>query len=557
MKKNILFFVLIMIIGMKVVDAGTVSWQRSERLDDTHFRFYIETHDLEINYLEAYMSVDNGFIRSVTASGDWNVRQGQPYIFTHDGIVSGNSELASVIIELTGNAQYNLSGVKTAAYRCSEHQGYFGPTGNLLNFNEYKKQCYSNDTSLNSLQVSSGVLQPSFQKNIRNYTLVVSNNVSRITFTPTLSDSNANIKSGTTCDLNVGNNNCSIVVEAHNGDIGTYTVIVTRKDVVQSSDNTLKSLGVNVGTLNPSFRSDIKNYTMNVGNNVSNIIFNPVVNNASAKIISGTNCALNVGSNTCNIVVEAENQSRITYTVQVTREENKKSSDASLKGLSVNHGTLSPEFHPNIKNYVLNVEKDIEEIMFTPILSSNLASVSGTTCKLSMGVNTCNLVVTAEDGTTNTISIIATRVSKEEPITKDFVSVSDLDISIGQLIPNFQPDIFSYIIHLKEKTDWIDFTYVVHYEKENGYQKGETYRCNLDSNNMCKLVVSSYDQTNQKTYEFKVEYDNGTSSEVLNPDEVENPQTGDGISTGIIFLLVSSVFILYFVLKKKNKIQKI
>lgn len=545
-------------MGCEDVFAGTVSWQRSKRLDDTHFLFYIETDDLDINYMETYMNVSNGSIVSINGQDGWRIRRSAPYIFTHDGIISGHSVLAEVIIELTGNAQYTLSAVKTAAYRCSEHQGYFGPTGNLLSLADYKKQCYSNDTSLASLKVSTGSLQPSFQKNIRNYTMTVENNISKVSFSPTLSDSNGKVLSGMTCDLNVGANTCNILIEAPNGDQGTYQVVVTRKDVTLSSDSTLRSLGVSSGSLSPTFQSNVKSYNLNVGNSVSTITFTPIVNHASARIISGVTCNLNVGINTCNILIEAENGSRSTYSVMVTREKLQLSSDASLKDLSVDHGVLAPLFQTNVKNYVLNVSDEVDKIIFTPVLASNKANVNGTTCDLKMGVNTCNLVVTAEDGTTNTYQIMVMRQKENiEPVTKDYVDVSDLQVSLGELTPSFQPNVFSYTLKLKEKVEWLDFTYLVRYEQDGTNQHGESYRCKLDSDNKCKIVVYSYDKTNDKTYQFQVAYDSESVPEPINPGEVENPQTGDGITTSVGIGVIGFLVISYIFLKKKNLIRKI
>lgn len=558
LKKFLILTFLFVILGsIQSVSAGTISWERSERLDDTHFKFYIETYDLEINYLAADMNVVNGNIVSITEQNGWRCKRGDRSIFTHDGIVSGHSTIATVIIELTGTAHYQLGNVKTAAYRCFEDHGYFGPNGNLLTYHDYRNQCFDSNTSLSSITVSAGTLSPSFQQNVRNYTLEVENNISQITFRPTLSSVKSKIISGTTCNLNVGSNTCDIVIEAENGDRGTYRVVVTRKNVTLSGDNTLRSLGVNVGTLNPSFRSDIRNYTMNVNHSVSQILFTPVVNHSAAKIVSGTTCNLSVGNNTCNIVIEAQNGARNTYVVSVTREDAPKSSDATLKNLVANQGTLAPSFQSNVFNYVLNVSDDVDEIVFTATLSNHKGTVSGTTCNLNMGMNTCSLVVTAEDGSTNTYYVIVTRQKEDlEPDEKDYVEVTDLKVSIGTMNPSFQSDIYSYTLKLKEKVEWLDFTYLVHYDSTGDYQHGESYRCKLDASNECNIVVFSFDKTQQKTYQFKVEYDTN-SNEELKPGEVENPQTGDGLTTTIIIGMIGISILAGVIFKKKNLLHKV
>ena len=243
--------------------------------------------------------------------------------------------------------------------------------------------------------------------------------------------------------------------------------------------------------------------------------------------------------------------------MSVTREDAPKSSDATLKNLVANQGTLAPSFQSNVFNYVLNVSDDVDEIVFTATLSNHKGTVSGTTCNLNMGMNTCSLVVTAEDGSTNTYYVIVTRQKEDlEPDEKDYVEVTDLKVSIGTMNPSFQSDIYSYTLKLKEKVEWLDFTYLVHYDSTGDYQHGESYRCKLDASNECNIVVFSFDKTQQKTYQFKVEYDTN-SNEELKPGEVENPQTGDGLTTTIIIGMIGISILAGVIFKKKNLLHKV
>ncbi|WP_167434103.1 cadherin-like beta sandwich domain-containing protein [Paenibacillus silvae] len=92
---------------------------------------------------------------------------------------------------------------------------------------------------LSSLILSTGDLTPSFSPGTKTYKTKVGNSVSSMTFTLTLSDSNAKIRindmpvtnasPSSVIPLNVGENKFTFTVTGQNGTISTYTVIVTRE----------------------------------------------------------------------------------------------------------------------------------------------------------------------------------------------------------------------------------------------------------------------------------------------------------------------------------------
>ena len=91
----------------------------------------------------------------------------------------------------------------------------------------------------------------------------------------------------------------------------------------QSGDNSLSSLKISSGTLSPEFKYNVTNYTATVGYNVSSIVVSATASNAKATIESVTgngNVQLQVGDNTIQVVVKAENGVKATYTIVVTRQ---------------------------------------------------------------------------------------------------------------------------------------------------------------------------------------------------------------------------------------------
>ncbi len=97
--------------------------------------------------------------------------------------------------------------------------------------------------------------------------------------------------------------------------------------------------------------------------------------------------------------------------------------DATLSGLSLSSGTLSPSFSAATTSYTVSVANTVTGITVTPTVTTSSASVkvagtvvaSGSTSAtqaLAVGTNTISVVVTAADGsTTETYTITATRAA--------------------------------------------------------------------------------------------------------------------------------------------------
>ncbi|SOC19479.1 Ig-like domain-containing protein [Ureibacillus xyleni] len=90
------------------------------------------------------------------------------------------------------------------------------------------------NANLSALTLSTGTLNPVFDKNTAAYTVNVPNSVSSITVTPTVEDTGkATVTvngqpSSATVSLNVGSNTITVVVTAENGTTKTYTITVQR-----------------------------------------------------------------------------------------------------------------------------------------------------------------------------------------------------------------------------------------------------------------------------------------------------------------------------------------
>jgi hypothetical protein len=87
----------------------------------------------------------------------------------------------------------------------------------------------SADNSLKGLKLSEGTLSPKFVYNTVQYTATVDENTTSIDVNATASDSSATVQSITgNKELKEGANTVKVVVKAGNGNLATYTIVVTR-----------------------------------------------------------------------------------------------------------------------------------------------------------------------------------------------------------------------------------------------------------------------------------------------------------------------------------------
>jgi hypothetical protein len=296
----------------------------------------------------------------------------------------------------------------------------------------------STNAQLANLVLSAGLLSPSFASTISSYAASVPYPSSSITVTPTVADSTATVtvngtpvasgNASSPINLNIGGNSITTVVTAQDGTTAlTYTVTVVR--AAPSTNANLTGLALSSGTLSPSFAAGTTSYTASVANNVSTVTVTPTTADSTATVaVNGVTVssgsasspiALNVGTNAITTLVTAQDGATSqSYTVVVTRPP---SSNASLAGLSVSVGSLTPAFSSVTTNYTVNLSSSTTLITVTPTVVDTTATVkvngssvasgnASSPIALNLGSNTVAVVVTAQDSVTiETYTITVTR----------------------------------------------------------------------------------------------------------------------------------------------------
>lgn len=92
----------------------------------------------------------------------------------------------------------------------------------------------------------------------------------------------------------------------------------------------------------------------------------------------------------------------------------KKSDNSKLKSLQIAEGAITPEFSSSVKEYSINVPNEITKLSIAAVADSSKATIKiiGNE-ELQVGENTIEIVVTAEDGSKTTYSVLTKRAEKE------------------------------------------------------------------------------------------------------------------------------------------------
>ena len=259
------------------------------------------------------------------------------------------------------------------------------------------------DANLSVLTVDAGTLDPGFNASVTTYNVTVPAGTSQVTVSATPSHSAATVVGTEPVDVSNGSGTATIEVTAPDGiTTKTYTVNFTAESV--SSNANLSAVTVDIGTLNPVFDPSITNYTVEVPFGTTSVNVSTAASDEGATVSGDETVDLSSGSGTANFTVTAPNGDTKTYTIVFTV--GAASSDATLAGITVDKGTLSPEFDFSETEYTLLVPKGTTEVNVTAATSDDGATVSGDgTVTLTGGSGTATIVVTAEDGSTMTYVI--------------------------------------------------------------------------------------------------------------------------------------------------------
>ncbi|MCL1874518.1 MAG: cadherin-like beta sandwich domain-containing protein, partial [Clostridiales bacterium] len=252
---------------------------------------------------------------------------------------------------------------------------------------------FSDDADLINLSINPGELDQEFNPEEVNYTASVPYKVQEITISVTTSHPEAKtshagvVFTGEYMQLlDIGDNSITIEVTAEDGvNKKIYTLTVNRAD--PSSDADLNKLILSSGSslipLDPTFDSGNTYYEAFVPYGVGSITIAAETNYPGANVEGAGIKNLVVGSNTFTVEVIAEDGSRKSYVVVVTRDELK------LTGISLNASTgivsLIPSFDPDQHEYTAFVPSEVGEITISVAANDPTANIFSNNSGYGMG----------------------------------------------------------------------------------------------------------------------------------------------------------------------------
>lgn len=292
-----------------------------------------------------------------------------------------------------------------------------------------------------------------------------------------------------------------------------------------SSNNNLSSLSISSGSI--SFNKNTTSYSVSVGSNVTSVNISASAEDSGARVSGTGNKSLNYGSNKFYIVVTAPSGAKKTYTVNVTRKDDR-SGNNNLSSLKVNGGDLNPNFNKGTTTYTLDVPYSISSLSVTAKAEDSKAkvTVSGNNNLVAEETTPVTITVTAENGSKKTYTINVKRGKDPNKKLSDNNYLTKLNPSIGILSPVFDKEKSDYEIWLPYEVDKISFDYQVEDTKYATTKLEGNDILQPGISNVYKIIVKA-ESEKERTYTINVRRaknpsDNSSSNTYIKSIKLKN-----------------------------------
>lgn len=359
-------------------------------------------------------------------------------------------------------------------------------------------------------------------------------------------------------NLKLGLNTFKITVTSEAGVNRIYTLNIYRNDN-RDKTNTLSSLEVENNKITPDFNKNTINYTLTVKKDVTSVKINATLESDKSSFNKGygpRTVNLNYGVNNVLIKVTSESGATKTYTIKITREDDR-SSNNYLKSLNVSSGDFT--FNKKTLNYSFSVQNDVTSLNVIATPEDSKSTVSGAkTYNLKEGLNKITIIVTAENKQTRTYTLQVTRIVKN--ISKEVNNkLESLEITNYQI--NFDPETTIYNLTIENENS-LDIVPKVQDSTSSVVINGNE---NLKDGSVIKLVVTAVDGST-KEYIINI----SKNEEINNNDKNDDDQNKNDnnvvkvnenrklqIIIGVASLLVIIIVVILFsIISIKRSLKK-
>ena len=550
MKKRVIFLIL-MLFSFSVVNAASdlkiTCPSKANAISTVECTLSLQPDNYELRGVQMNYSVSGGTYLDFQLDSDYT-----SYSLSSSGalinrktnyIGTSYDDLGILKIKMpsSGSASVSISNIISLDKNNDEHS--------VSNANKTIRVTDTNNY-LSNIILSEGTID--FDKSKTTYD-VKNINSSTIDITATLESSYAKLSGDVgKKNLNFGLNTFKITVTSEAGVNRIYTLNIYRNDN-RDKTNTLSSLEIENYKISPDFNKNTVNYTLTVKKDVTSVKINATLDSDKSSFNKGygpRTVNLNYGVNTILIKVTSESKSTKTYTIKVTREDDR-SSNNYLKSLNVSSGDF--EFNKKTQNYSFTVQNEVTSIKVFAVAEDEKSKVSGAqTYNLKEGLNKINIVVTAENKQTRTYTLQVTRIVKN--INKEVNNkLKSLEISNYQI--NFDPETTIYNLTIENESS-LDIIPNVQDSTSSVVVNGNE---NLKDGSVIKLIVTAVDGST-KEYIINI----SKNEEIKNDDKIDdnnvvkvNKNRKLQIIVGVSsFLIIVVVVILFSIIGIKRSLKK-
>ena len=550
MKKKVIFLIL-MLFSFSVVNAASdlkiTCPSKANAISTVECTLSLQPDNYELRGVQMNYSVSGGTYLDFQLDSDYT-----SYSLSSSGalinrktnyIGTSYDDLGILKIKMpsSGSASVSISNIISLDKNNDEHS--------VSNVNKTIRVTDSNNY-LSNIILSEGTID--FDKSKTTYD-VKNINGSTIDITATLESSYAKLSGDVgKKNLNFGLNTFKITVTSEAGVNRIYTLNIYRNDN-RDKTNTLSSLEIENYKILPDFNKNTVNYTLTVKKDVTSVKINATLDSDKSSFNKGygpRTVNLTYGVNTILIKVTSESKSTKTYTIKVTREDDR-SSNNYLKSLNVSSGDF--EFNKKTQNYSFTVQNEVTSIKVFAVAEDEKSKVSGAqTYNLKEGLNKINIVVTAENKQTRTYTLQVTRIVKN--INKEVNNkLKSLEISNYQI--NFDPETTIYNLTIENESS-LDIIPNVQDSTSSVVVNGNE---NLKDGSVIKLIVTAVDGST-KEYIINI----SKNEEIKNDDKIDdnnvvkvNKNRKLQIIVGVSsFLIIVVVVILFSIIGIKRSLKK-
>lgn len=319
-----------------------------------------------------------------------------------------NVSLEGTVTEFSDGTTIRNFGTKTIKVKAPENNNSNSNNGNGGNNSSSSSEpaAKSTEAILKNLGIKPNDFT-GFRQNKKEYSVEVPNSTSEVeVYAEALK---GEIISGTgKVSLKEGSNTVEVVVTAEAGNTETYTLKIKRRtaeeEAQSASDATLKNLGINPKEYDFSgFKKDQTEYSVEVPNEIKTVEIYAEATDSKAQVTGTGEIELNEGANEVKVEVVAQDGTKKTYTITITRKASEVATTSldntkfGLSDLTIAGQTISPAFKNDVYSYTVGVKEDLASLDIKAIATDSDAKIEIVGNEnLQQGENTITVIVKKE-----------------------------------------------------------------------------------------------------------------------------------------------------------------